>query len=350
MTHLRVLGSLEVAGPSEVLAFSPRQQSVLSMLLLAPNWVVPLDRLVAAVWNDHPPTTAKAQIQICVSAIRRAFSRAGVDNPIMTRLPGYLIECSASELDLLAFEGALASARSLAAAGELDEALAEFTKALGMWRGEPLEGVSSRLIRSTAQLLTERRMTAIEEYVDLQLRRGCSGDLIGELRELVLVYPFREHLRAQLMLTLFEAGRRAEALEVFQSARRFYVDQLGIEPGETLVRAQYTVLVGRSTGRRAERSSPLRAHRGTLNWSRLSTYADLWASPRSVETSPYKEAAMVELRRKFDQDFKEGAVRLVRETGRPIAQIAKDLGINAGTLANWVALDRQGRDGGGQLG
>src|SRR5689334_12443593 len=62
-----------------------------------------------------------------------------------------------------------------------------------------------------------------------------------------------------------------------------------------------------------------------------------------------KEAVMAESRRKFDQDFKEGAVRLVRETGRPIAQIAKDLGINAGTLANWVALDRQGRDGNGRL-
>jgi transposase len=58
---------------------------------------------------------------------------------------------------------------------------------------------------------------------------------------------------------------------------------------------------------------------------------------------------MAESRRKFDQDFKEGAVRLVRETGRPIAQIAKDLGINPGTLANWVALDRQARGGDGRL-
>ena len=38
----------------------------------------------------------------------------------------------------------------------------------------------------------------------------------------------------------------------------------------------------------------------------------------------------METRRKFDEDFKEGAVRLVRETGKPIAQVAKDLGINAG--------------------
>jgi transposase len=58
---------------------------------------------------------------------------------------------------------------------------------------------------------------------------------------------------------------------------------------------------------------------------------------------------MAESRRKFDQDFKEGAVGLVRETGRPIGQIAKDLGINPGTLANWVALDRQAKDGSGRI-
>ena len=55
---------------------------------------------------------------------------------------------------------------------------------------------------------------------------------------------------------------------------------------------------------------------------------------------------MGETRRKFDQDFKEGAVRLVRETGKPIAQVARELGIVPGTLENWVAKDRRRREGG----
>ena len=47
--------------------------------------------------------------------------------------------------------------------------------------------------------------------------------------------------------------------------------------------------------------------------------------------------------RKFDEDFKQGAVQLVVETGKPIAQVARDLGINEGTLGNWVARERQAR-------
>lgn len=54
----------------------------------------------------------------------------------------------------------------------------------------------------------------------------------------------------------------------------------------------------------------------------------------------------MEARRKFDAEFKEGAVRIVRETGKPIAQVARELGISDGTLGNWVRLDDRARDGG----
>ena len=56
---------------------------------------------------------------------------------------------------------------------------------------------------------------------------------------------------------------------------------------------------------------------------------------------------MAENRRKFDEDFRRGAVRMVQETGKPIAQVARELGINEGTLGNWCIKDRRQREGSG---
>ena len=54
---------------------------------------------------------------------------------------------------------------------------------------------------------------------------------------------------------------------------------------------------------------------------------------------------MSDKRKKYDREFREGAVRIVEETKKPIAQVARDLGVNEGTLGNWVVRAREARDG-----
>ena len=49
---------------------------------------------------------------------------------------------------------------------------------------------------------------------------------------------------------------------------------------------------------------------------------------------------MPEIRRKYDPEFRERAVRIVPETRKPIAHVARDLGISEGTLGNWPSRGR----------
>src|SRR5215472_147453 len=107
---------------------------------------------------------------------------------------------------------------------------------------------------------------------------------------------------------------------------------------------------GGSHGLRAlPRPGPVEARCTALAWR--ACFARLgFPSQRGEILLREKSSPMGETRRKFDADLREGAVRLVRETGKPIARVARDLGVNEGTLGNWVNAERRRRDGsGGEL-
>lgn len=241
--HFRVLGAVEILnGDQSVSLKASRQQTVLAMLLLEANRVVAIDQLIDALWGDDPPTTARSQVQICVSALRRVLADIGAPDLIATRAPGYLIRIPQDQLDMLMFERMVTEASVDARAGHLEEATAALRQALALWSGPALAGVSGRSVQGKAARLEEIRLGAYEDCTGWELQLGRHHELISELTDGVSQYPLRERLLGQLMVALYRSGRQAEALEIYRNARKELIDQLGIEPGEELRRLESAIL------------------------------------------------------------------------------------------------------------
>jgi DNA-binding SARP family transcriptional activator len=229
-----ILGPLQVTHAAAPVALGgPRERVLLAALLVEHGQVVSGDRLAQALWNERPPATARHQVAIGVSRLRKAFASAGAGREVIaTAAPGYLV--AGGWLDARCFEERAKQARDALAAGGREEAAALLRAGLSLWRGPALSGIDRPFAEIEAARLEERRLLVIEERMGLELDLGRHEELVGDLVALVRAHPLRERLRGLLMLALQRAGRRAEALAVYQDGRRLLVETLGIEPGPQL--------------------------------------------------------------------------------------------------------------------
>ncbi len=246
--HFRLLGPLEVAiGTKSLELGSSRQRVVLAMLILHAGRVVPLARLVDALWDNDPPVTAKGQVQTCVSALRRQLKDLGAEGLVSTSPAGYSIVIPEGSLDIANFENLAERGRIAAAEHRTQDAVRDLRAALALWRGPAAADVRSVLVQIAVIRLNENRLSLLEECIALELALGRHQVLLGELSELVKEHPLRETFRAQHMLALYRSERQAEALESFQQARQFLIAELGVEPGDRLASLQQAIL-SRDTG------------------------------------------------------------------------------------------------------
>lgn len=224
----RLLGPLEVVGGEVTLPLSGRnQRAVLALLLLHANRPVSVERMVDELWGGEPPRTATASVQNAISQLRKLL---GIER-LVTKPAGYVLVVGESELDLARFERLVSEARL----ADPETRIALLTEALTLWRGDALADLElETFAQEEIRRLEELRFTAIEERLDAQIAVGRHGEVIGELESIISRNPLRERPRAMLMLALYRAGRQADALQVFQDARRVLVEELGIEPGPEL--------------------------------------------------------------------------------------------------------------------
>jgi DNA-binding SARP family transcriptional activator len=243
----RLLGPLDVIvdGRSVPLG-GVKQRTLLAILLLHANEVVPADRLIDELWPDETPPSALNTLQGYVSRLRKALDGDGSNGgagTIAFRSPGYVLTASREQIDAQRFEQLIAQAEARASSGAPAEAAALLRDALGLWHGAALADFAyDEFAQTEIARLDELRLKAVEDRIDAELACGRHAALVAELEALVAEYPLRERPRRQLMLALYRSGRQTEALDVYRDARRTLHDDLGLEPTPALAELERSIL------------------------------------------------------------------------------------------------------------
>jgi ABC-type transport system substrate-binding protein/class 3 adenylate cyclase len=212
---------------------------LLTLLLLRRGELVPTDRLVEEIWHGAPPPTAVKSVQVYVSQLRKAIGEGMVE----TRPGGYMLRVENTTVDADRFEELLADGHRLLSEGDAEAGSRTLREALGLWRGPPLaEFRYEGFARDEIARLEELRLVAQEERIEADLARGRHTELVPDLEALIREHPLRERLRELLMLALYRAGRQADALAAYQDARTTLVDELGLDPSESLQQLEKAIL------------------------------------------------------------------------------------------------------------
>ncbi|MFE9182141.1 BTAD domain-containing putative transcriptional regulator [Micromonospora haikouensis] len=239
----RLLGPVEAVVRGERMPLGrPQQRAVLAYLLLNANVLVSAEQVAEALWGGAPPARARAQVQVCVSRLRQLTRVADLPEMIFSESGGYRLDLNGDDLDTRVFSGLVAAARRHADAGEHEPAAGLLRQALALWRGPALAGASAVFVPGAAASLHDRRLAASEDLFDAEFALGRHAEAVAPLRRLVAADPWHEGLVVRLMTALAGAGHQAEALRVFERARRRLADELGVEPGGRLAETHLRLL------------------------------------------------------------------------------------------------------------
>ncbi|WP_344581881.1 AfsR/SARP family transcriptional regulator [Streptomyces lunalinharesii] len=187
-----------------------------------------------------PPPRVREALQGHIAGLRKALE--GSDWSVLRQGAGYVLRGSAAAVDTEEFRRLVAAAD---AEPEDEPAAALLRAALGLWQGDALTGVPEGELRSTLGAeLDEARLWAVETLAEHELRSGRGAAVVRLLEETLASNRLREPLTGALMRALSQEGRQAEALEVYHETRQRLRDELGVAPGQRLLKTFEAVLRG----------------------------------------------------------------------------------------------------------
>ncbi len=240
-----IMGPLRVMdGEDESTIKARKVEILLTVLLVRANQVVAGDQLIREIWGEVPPRRATAALHVYVSQVRKFLKRPGrQDGPVLTKPPGYMLSLGSDELDLRGFDRLVTDGRECFRARNFEAAARSFESALALCRGPMADsGCRGPILEGFHTWFDEARLECVEMLMDARLALGRHRELISDLYRLGTEHPLRETFHRQLMVALHRSDRQADALQVYQRARRALNDELGLEPGRALQEMRQAIL------------------------------------------------------------------------------------------------------------
>ncbi|MFF1699302.1 BTAD domain-containing putative transcriptional regulator [Streptomyces sp. NPDC058257] len=247
VTEFRLLGPLAVhdgVSGAGIVPSGPKQRVLLATLVIHAGELMPVDRLVEELWGDRPPSNAPNALQAHVARLRRLLPYPGHEW-ISTLPAGYLLTLGRASTDVARFTRLSGQGRA-AVPDDPRHATELLGRALSLWQGPALlDSRHGPLCSAEADRLEEQRLTTLEALYEASLDCGRYAGITSDLERLTADHPLRERFYDLLMVALYRGGRQAEALSVYERARRSLVTTLGIEPGPPL-RARMEAILNHS--------------------------------------------------------------------------------------------------------
>ena len=232
--HYELLGTIEARHDTRddterIQLGGTQQRRLLAVLLTACNRVISIDRLIDALWPDgSAPEGASRAVLTYVSRLRASIGSSAIS----THGSGYLLSTVDSTVDAIEFEQLVQRARTAAP----DQAVDLYTSALALWKGPAFgEFCGEWWAVAEAARLEELRVLAHEERAQAAIAMGQAAQVIPALEGLFVEFPLRDGVVWLLVQALDAAGRKAEALRVYQSHRRQLLDETGLDPSARVI-------------------------------------------------------------------------------------------------------------------
>jgi predicted ATPase/DNA-binding SARP family transcriptional activator len=237
--RIEVLGPLRVSGPGEIELRRGSHRRLLSILALDANRRIETDVLIERLWGEEPPATARATLQMHISALRKILPA----DVIVTESQGYRLTLDGHVLDAEEYQAFGDEAHRAALERDWELALASADSALDAWRGEPYPDLADyQFARPEVRRLEELHLSLLELRTEALLELGRAAEALPDLEQLVIVHPLRERLWENLMRARYRLGRHAEALDAYRQAWTAFAE-IGLEPSAALRRLEREILL-----------------------------------------------------------------------------------------------------------